>query len=85
MGPIESPHCHQTLKDWIIPITPCSIDSLLFTDVDHISPEDVIIRKTFQGVVMPTTLLKMFSTCCNNATTHSLRDLGPFGQLHQTC
>ena len=83
MGPIEHPHRHQTLEDWIIPVTSCPIDSLFLTDADHVAPEDVVIGKTFQGVVMLMTLLKMFSPCHDNTMTHSLRDLGSLGQQHQ--
>ena len=83
MGPIERPHRHQTLEDWIVPIAPRPIDLLFFADADHVAPEHIIIRKTLQGVIMPTTLLKAFSPRHDNAMTHSLRDLGLLGQQHQ--
>ena len=83
MGPIECPHHHQTLEDWILPINVRPISSLFFVDADHVPPQDVIIGETFQGVVMPTTLLEAFSPRYDNAMTHSLRDLDPLGQQHQ--
>ena len=83
MGPIECPHCHQMLEDRIIPITPRPINLLLFADADHVAPQDVIIWKTFQGVIVPTTLFEMFGPHHDNAVTHLLRNLDLLGQQHQ--
>ena len=83
MGPIKRPHHHQTLEDWVIPITPHPINLLFLADADHVAPQDVIIGKTFQGIVMPTTLLKTFGPRHDNAMAHPLRDLDPLGQQHQ--
>ena len=79
MSPIKGPHRHQTLKDRIVPITPRSIDSLFLADAAHISPQDIIIGKTFQGIIMPMTLLETLSPCHNDTVAHLLRDLGPLG------
>ena len=83
MSPIKCPHRHQTLEDWIVPINVCPIGSLFFADVDHVTPQDVIVGKSFQDVVVPTTLLEMFGPRHDNAMTHSLGDLDPLGQQHR--
>ena len=83
MSPIERPHHHQMIEDWILPMDVCPISSLFFADADHVTLEDVIVGKTFQGVVMPTTLLKTIGPRHNNAMAHSWRDLDPLGQQHQ--
>ena len=83
MGPIERPHRHQSIEDWILSMNVRPVGSLLLADTDHVSPQDVIIGKTFQGVVMPTTLLETFGPRHNNAMAHALGDLDPLGQQHQ--
>ena len=83
MGPIEHPHHHQMLEDWILPINVRPISSLFFVDADHVPPQDIIVGETFQGVIMPMTLLKTFGPHYNNTMTHSLIDLDPLGQQHQ--
>ena len=59
------------------------IDSLLFTDANHVPPQDVIVGEPFQGVVVPTTLLETFGPRHDNTMAHSLRNLDPLGQQHQ--
>ena len=83
MRPVESPHRYQSLEDWVLPMDVRSVGSLFFADADHITPQDVIIGKTFQGVVMPTTFLETLGPRHNNAMAHPLRDLDPLGQQHQ--
>ena len=83
MGPVESPHRHQTIEDWILSMDVCPIGSLFFADANHVPPEDVIVGKAFQGVVVPTTLLETLGPRHDNTMAHSLRDLDPPGQQHQ--
>ena len=83
MSPVEGSHRHQSIEDWILSMDVRPVGSLLLADTDHISPQDVIIGKAFQGVVLPTTLLKTLGPRHDNAMAHSLRDLDPLGQLHQ--
>ena len=83
MSPIERPHRHQSIEDWVLPMDVRPIGSLFFTDTDHVSPEDVIVGEAFQGVVMPATFFETLGPHHDNAMAHPLRDLDPLGQQHQ--
>ena len=79
MSPVEGPHLHQALNDRIIPHVLETSNPHLFTDPDHVPPQDIVIGKSGQDLIVLSALFKMLGPSDDHAMTHPLGNLASSG------